>query len=199
MAIRSPWSRAVKPSPVEVVSPEGEIRSKSTAYFTGTTVFIDDMTIDIRAGDELRRRLPNGNDEAWRVDDPKLYETPMLAPHYQVKVSRPQIHPHHQGGNFNITVSGANSRVNINSQDSSTNTIQTNPVFNQARDILTNSAIDASQKTAIRAEIDGMETATNQSAFKESYDRFISSASDHITVFAPILPALMSALLSLPM
>lgn len=196
--MRKPWQRLVKATKVEVVTPEGEIRSTSTAYFTGEVVIIDDMKVDIRVGDELRRQMPNGNDEAWRVDDPKLFETSVLAPHYQVKVSRPQIHPHHQGGNFNITVSGANARVNINSQDSSTNTVQTNPVFNQARDILANLAVDASQKTAIKAEIDGMEAARTQGTFKEAYDGFMGSASDHMTVFAPILPALMSAVMTLP-
>lgn len=196
--MRSPWRKAAKPAPIEIVSPEGEVRCSTTGYFTGSTIFVDDMQADIRVGDEIRRRLPNGNDETWRVDDPKLFDTPMVAAHYQVKVSRQQVHPHHQGGNFNITVSGANSRVNINSQDSSTNFVQTNPVYNQARDILANSNIDASRKTAIRAEIDGMEAAKTQGTFKEAYDRFISSAADHITVFVPILPALTSTLLSLP-
>ena len=195
--MRTPWRTAVKASNIDVVSPEGAVRSTSTAYFTGTTVIIDDMNIDIRPGDELRRRLPNGSDEAFRVDDPKLYETPIMAPHYQVSVSRPQVHPHHQGGNFNITVSGANSRVNINSHDSSTNTVQTNPVYNQVRDILSNSPIDASQQTAIRAEIDSMERAQTQGTFKEAYDRFVASTADHLTLFAPVLPALTAALLAL--
>ena len=81
-----PW-KSIKPDLIDIVSPEGEVRSRVNGYYGGSTFFIDDMNVDVRPGDEIRRRLPNGREEAFFVEDPKFYDS-HFGKHYQVKISR---------------------------------------------------------------------------------------------------------------
>lgn len=193
-----PWKGMTDPDEVEIVSPEGEVRSRVQAYYAGNMFVIEDMSVDVRAGDEIRRRLPNGNDEAFRVDDPKFYGSGGFGKHYQVKVSRSKIHPRKSSGNYTVHVTGANSRVNINSTDTSTNTVQEMTVFNQARELLASSGVALDKAVEIAGHIEEMEKATSQPKFSEGYQRFIAATADNIGVFAPILTALAVALAGLP-
>jgi hypothetical protein len=61
-------------SSFDVIAPDGTIRCSIKGVFTGKMVAVDDASATILAGDELRRRLPNGTEEAFEVVDPKFFE-----------------------------------------------------------------------------------------------------------------------------
>lgn len=93
--------------------------------------------------------------------------------------------------NITYNVTGTNSRVNINSSDSSTNTVtsETVNIFTQLRDAL-NQIGDEEQRETISTKIDAMESSHGTSGFLSDYQGFMASAANHMTVFAPLLPSL---------
>ena len=192
-----PWKIAGEAQAIDVVSPEGEVRSKSLGYFAGSHIIVEDMMIDVRPGDEIRRLLPNGKEEAYLVDDPTCFTSGPFGPHYQIKVSRPKIYQAHTGGNYHVTVSGPNARVNISSTDNSTNVVNGN-VFDQVREALNSAGIEANELRDMRQKLAALEAAETQSAFGKAYQAFVSSLSDHVTVLTPLLPALTAVIGSLP-
>jgi hypothetical protein len=193
-----PWKTLTKPVNIEVVSPEGEVRSRLVAHISGNVVYIDDMSVDVRAGDEIRRVLPNGNEEAFLVTDPTYIDSNHFGKHYQVKVSRRGNFPAHTGGNYNITVSGQNSRVTIGSTDSSTNTISIT-TFNDLRAALKEGVTDQEKLAELNARLDELESAKTQPTFLTAYQKFFATAADYMTLLAPFIPTLATIIPSLPL
>jgi hypothetical protein len=79
-----PWKSTSTPEKIDVVSPEGAVRCSVTGYYGGNIFIIDDMKADVRPGDEIRRSLPNGNEEVFTVEDPKFFRAGPFGDHYQV-------------------------------------------------------------------------------------------------------------------
>ncbi|NKJ23850.1 hypothetical protein [Dyella sp. SG609] len=113
----------ISPDDIDVVAPDGSVRSRVKGYFSGKQFIIDDMTVDVREGDEIRRSLPNGREEAFVVTDPKFYKNGHFGSHYQVSVARRGVFDKSSGDKYTINVSGHNSRVNVGSTDNSSNTV----------------------------------------------------------------------------
>jgi len=88
-------------------------------------------------------------------------------------------------------VSGTNTRVNINSQDSSVNTvkIESSRIFIQLREAL-NQVRNADDRKKIESSIGELESSLGTSKFVSRYQQFMSAIANHITVFGPLLPAL---------
>lgn len=194
----NPWTIAGKPEKIDIVAPEGEIRSSVLAYFAGNIFIIEDMSVDIQTGDEIRRPLPNGKEQAFTVMNPVCYLSGPIAPHYQVKIAPKGTFDQHKGGHNQVTVSGPNSRVNIGSHDSSVNVAISDNVFNDIRKALANAGIDSGELAVLQKKIAAMEAADDQSTFSKAYQGFVGSLADHITVVAPFLPALTQVLSTLP-
>jgi hypothetical protein len=92
--------------------------------------------------------------------------------------------------NITYNVSGTNTRVNINSNDSSTNISKIdNSVFSELRDA-SQQISDEVQRNQILNIINEMEKMHGTDLFLPKYKEFMSSISDHVTVFAPFIPAL---------
>ncbi len=86
-------------------------------------ILIPDANIPIEPDDAILRQLPSGIVERLVVTDPGFYAAVHGIPaHYQVKYRREGQKPAGTPG-YHIHLSGDNSRVNINSIDSSANTI----------------------------------------------------------------------------
>lgn len=120
-----PWRNVTSPDDVDIVAPDGLVRSRVKAYYSGKQFIIDDMSVDVRPDDEIRRLLPNGREETFVVTDPKYYSDGPFGPHYQVAIVRRGVFDRRTGGHYTINVSGPNSRVNLGSTDNSTNTAVT--------------------------------------------------------------------------
>lgn len=178
-------------SKLDIVTPEGVIRSTTEAIVTGKEIVIPDETVIIQPGDELRRTLPNGTDETFEVIDPVfVQETFGIAGHFQVKVQRKGTFPHGKGGNYSITVSGTNSRVNIGSTDRSINVNVDQSVMSNLRHAITDRVQDAEERAALLSAVAEMEKAEDGTALGAAYQRLIASAANHMSVIAPFLPAL---------
>lgn len=182
-------------SSFEIFGPEGESRGVTKAIHTGDKIIVLDTQLVIQPRDEMRRVLPNGTDETFEVTDPHFQEETFGIPaHYQVSVRRKGLFPHNSGGHLNISVSGANSRVNIGSTDNSTNVIQNSSVFADMRSAITSGVEDAEQQRELIAAIDQMEATRGRTDFVGAYQKFIGLAADHIGVIGPLLPALAALL-----
>jgi hypothetical protein len=185
-----PWKMLGDRQEIDVVAPDGTVRCRVIGYYGGTEFIIDDMTADIRQGDEIRRLLPNGREEAFVVRDPKYYGQGPFGPHYQVKIARGGVYPEHTGGNYKIHVSGSNSRVNIDSTDRSINTVVGGDVFNQLRKALDEGIGDEGERKKLKNLVNQLEAARDQKSFAASYQALIASAANHMTVIMPFLPGL---------
>lgn len=93
-----------------------------------------------------------------------------------------------------IHVSGPNSRVNINSSDHSTNTVVGDSIFREIYKALDESVHNDAARAHLKMLVSAMESAPNKQSFTASYQAFIASAADHITVLTPFLPALTNLL-----
>lgn len=189
----APLKSLAKPEQITIVAPDGSIRCQVRAYFAGNIFIIDDMKADLEPGDELRRVLPNGKDDVYKVDDPKLFDTGHMPAHYQVKVSRKGSFAHQTGG-YLVNVSGANARVNIGSTDNSTNIVQTGNIFADMRQAIDAKVADPTRKAEIIAAINEAEAAKGSSGFLQAYQKVIGIAADHLGLLSPFLPALTAML-----
>ena len=86
---------------------------------------------------------------------------------------------------------GHNARLNLDSADHSTNSVSVSKdqVFGQLRE-KAQSISDDRDQAAILERITALENANTAGGFLSAYQAFMSIASDHITVFGPLLPAL---------
>lgn len=196
--MEKPWVGNATPEKIDIISPQGEIKSSVLGYFAGTVFFIDDITTDIQAGDEIRRALPNGKEQAFTVKDPAYYATEGLAPHYQVKIQPKGTFDKNRGGNYHVTVNGSNSRVNIASHDNSVNLNISKDIFSEIRQTLNSAGIEPMQLASLQKQLAAMEASKDKGAFSKAYQGFVAGLADHITVVAPFLPTLTQLLGKFP-
>lgn len=189
-----PWASLIQPDQIDVVSPEGQVRSRVPGYYDGEGFVIDEMSVDVRPGDEIRRGLPSGQEEAFVVADPKYFGSGPFGPHYQIKVSRRGQFPRHAGGNYALSVSGPNARINIHSTDNSTNIANSNNVFSEVRSALEAAGLPPEKLVEVDTRLAEMTAAKDKGTFAKAYQSFIGSVADHITVVAPFLPAITDVL-----
>jgi hypothetical protein len=100
-----------------------------------------------------------------------------------------------QPPNITYVASGTNARVNVNSADSSVNVIsaEASEVFDRLRERL-GQIEDEVKREEIATAIDNMESAYGSDNFQSRYKEFMAVLADHVTVFAPFLPALANQL-----
>ena len=97
----------------------------------------------------------------------------------------------------NVQVSGPNARVNINSTDRSTNVAVGGNVFASLREAIQRDVADAGERERLGPLVDALESAKDRTSFMSAYQKLIASAADHMTVLAPLLPALTNLLTNL--
>lgn len=178
-------------SDLRVVAPDGVIRSTARGIFSGKQVSVFDASLQVFAGDELRRTLPNGTEEAFEVIDPKFFEDFHGIPaNFQIDVRRKGTFEAGKGGHFNIHVSGQNARVNFQSTDNSTNIAGGGDVFADLASAVQKSVSDEDQRVAIVQAIALMKEQEEKAGFKQAYRDFMGLAADHLGVILPFLPVL---------
>jgi len=121
-----------------------------------------------------------------------------IAAHYQSKVRKETAVERTQSPSHIVyNLIGPNSRVNIQSSDSSTNivNVETSALFEALRKTLDGSIADQALQHRLRETINAMQASAGTRSFSERYKDFIALAADHVTVFAPFLPALTQLLL----
>lgn len=178
-------------SDLDLVGKDGAVRGRSSGIVTSKGITIWDETLVIASGDELRRTLPNGTDETYEVIDPVFQQAWEGIPaHFQVEVRKKGTFAHGTGGNYSITVTGQNSRVNVGSHDQSVNIAVDNGTFDRLRQALTDQVADEAERAKLLAAVADMERARGKEDLAPAYQRFIASAANHMSVISPFLPAL---------
>lgn len=158
-------------------------------------IFIDDGSLNIEEGDIIERVLPNGAKEQYLVVDRGFYRGAHGIPdHYQIKVEKQSGYVKLSRGTvineYHITNAD---KVNIQSTDNSTTyQITANDIstLNTLRSLA--KGLDEEQK--IVSAVDEMQESIGKKSFAEKYNAFVQSVANHMTIFAPFIPAL-SALL----
>jgi hypothetical protein len=91
----------------------------------------------------------------------------------------------------NIHFHGPNARLNVDSVDNSNNSasVSADSIFVELRE-QAKSIEDEAARTAILSRIDSLESANGTGGFLAAYQSFMATASNHITVFALLLPTL---------
>jgi hypothetical protein len=124
-------------STCDIVSSAGELIATTKAAVLPKLIVVFDTSIPINVGDEVRRKLPSGKDEAFEVIEPTYFEKLHgTKAHYQLKYRRKGEFTHGTGGNYTLHVSGNNSRVNIGSTDQSTNVVVEGDLFGNLTAVL---------------------------------------------------------------
>ncbi|WP_319320748.1 hypothetical protein [Shinella sp.] len=179
-------------SEFEIIGQDGQPKGLVQAVYSSSMIAVFDPMASIVVGDEMRRVITNGSEEAFEVVDPVFYEGGAGIPaHFQVKIRRKGTFPPGSGGNYSIQVSGNNARVNVHSIDKSTNIINDARIFNELRTAIA-AEVPAGilQRNLIQAVEEMSASTSDRPSFLAAYQKFISSAADHMTVVAPFLPAL---------
>jgi len=178
---------------VALVKQDGTRTENVKAVVQSTDITIFDTSLNVEEGDRIERRLPSGRVESYLVLDTGFSPGHSPAPaFYQMKVRKESAIRDDRGGSsivYNRT--GPNARVNVNSMDSSTNITNVNSaeLFVKMRDAA--AEIQNSERRQLMVErIEEMERSQGSQGFAKRYSEFISLAADHMSLFAPFMPAL---------
>lgn len=159
-------------------------------------IFVDDGTVNIEEGDIIERVLPSGAKEQYLVVDRGFYKGMRGIPdHYQITVEKQSTYTKVSRGQvinqYNITNAD---RVNIHSTDNST-TYQITANDLSILETVRTLAKGLNNEQEIISAVDEMQDNVGKRGFAEKYNAFIQSVANHMTIFAPFIPAL-SALLT---
>jgi len=155
-------------------------------------ILVADVTLPIEEKDKIIRLLPSGVKEIFVVTDPG-YQAGIggIKPHYQIKYRREsEIDKKVAPQNITYNVSGPNARINIGSTDSSTNISNSEKLFTEIRELLTARIADQDERTSLLSKVDELEASQGTKGYVSKYQQFMAQAANHMTVLAPILPAL---------
>jgi hypothetical protein len=175
----------------DIVAPDGIVRARTKGIYATDTVMIEDTSVHIEAGDELRRTLSNGREEVFTVVDPVFNEQFHTIPaHYQVVIQRKGAFPAKTGGNYSFHLTGPNARVNLQSTDNSTNIAVGGDLFGNLSAALRAKVGDEDKLQQLLSAVEEMKRTQSQSGFAAAYQKFVALSADHLSIIAPFLPAL---------
>jgi hypothetical protein len=63
-----PWRKLTNPQAIDIVASDATVRCRGDSFYSGSTFTIDDMSVDVQPGDEIRRLLPNGRSIGREVE-----------------------------------------------------------------------------------------------------------------------------------
>lgn len=183
---------------VTLVKANGERHEDIEASVQSDMIFIDDASLPIEEDDTIIRNLPNGLVEKYEVLDSGFHEKFSSIPaHYQVKVkkltgSKPS------SNDKTVYNLGDNSRVNINSNDSSINIInmESKHLFAEIKSKVEENIESEKERQELIKRLNALEKAHNTPSFSEKYAEFMAIAANHTTVLTPYFPALAQLLVS---
>lgn len=168
----------------------GEIIDNIEALVEPNKIFVDDSSVVIEEGDFFERTLTNGAIENYEVLDRGFYKgTHGIPDHYQVSVRKTTVRTYDSGVTYNF--SNNSGKVNINSKDNSTNIKITLSEQDKALfDVIESLTVSLDNQEELLEAIHKMKEDVGTSRFPEKYNAFIQSAANHMTLFAPFIPAL---------
>ena len=186
---------------ITVIDKDGNRHENLPAVVSAKSIITRHAKVPIESGNSIERKLPNGMVEEFTVinaqyyigrgtSKPDFYEITYERRDARSQQSRPQP--------INVHISGSpQSHVNIDSEDHSINISfgDAGPLFDEIRGLLREAVEDSAELESLLEKVDAMESSREAGGFRQAYVSFMSAAADHMTVLAPVLPAL-AALLS---
>jgi hypothetical protein len=176
---------------VTLVKKDGTVvRRDISASVQAKMIFIDDATLPIETDDHILRTLPSKLDEDFVVTDATFYNAGSLS-HWEIKYRRSNA-PLAPTQTIINNISGHNARVNIGSTDNSVNQVIENSekVFSELAEALRRNVAQDDARDRLITLVEDMRSGASKGTFKETYQKFITAAADHMTIVAPFLPAL---------
>ena len=156
-------------------------------------IIVHDETLPFEEGDTLLRKLTNGYTERYTILDTGFHQGLHKIPaSFQMKVRKETNVRNDQVGSVIYNLYGAQARVNVQSTDNSINTYNAGAtaIFNDLRQQISQNITSEPERDTLLMRVDEMELAHQTGGFLEKYQAFIASAADHITIIAPLIPAL---------
>jgi hypothetical protein len=99
-----------------------------------------------------------------------------------------------EGKEFKVSqtfnVSGSNARINIGSTDVSTNVVHQHTPFSEVREAIESGVADGVERAELLQRLAELERAKDGKSAMERYQAFVTTAANHMTILAPLLPAL---------
>jgi hypothetical protein len=190
---------------VKVVLKDGTVYTDVRASVQLEKIFTQRVDIPLTEGSFFVRTLPNGIEETYEVLNTG-YSAGMsgratgIPAMFQARVRKITEIPRVVQQSHTYNLHGANSRVNISSEDNSLNISIENPgkLLDDLKELVLKEVKDATKLEEIQASIEEMRNAKNQTTFSKAYGKFLASAADHIGVFQPLVTGLMILLQNLP-
>ena len=181
---------------VKIIKKDLTVIEDVEALVDRNKIFIDDGSLDIEEGDIMERVLPSGAKEQYLVIDRGFYRGAHGIPdHYQISVEKQSTYTKTSRGqvinNYNITNAD---KVNIHTNDNST-TYQITANDLSIMETVRTLAKGLDNEQEIILAVDEMRNNVGKKSFTDKYNAFIQSVANHMTIFAPFIPAL-SALLT---
>jgi hypothetical protein len=159
-------------------------------------VLLLESKLPITEGDILRRTLPNELTEEYAIEHVEFQDADMDFPAMMTAHVRKRgsaLHDRQRGvSRVNYNLTGANSRININSVDNSVNTLTENSpaVFSELADAITAQVQDANFRLQLAAAIREMNETCGTAQFTGRFQEFMALAANCMTVVMPFVPAL---------
>ena len=178
---------------ITLVKQDGTRYENVPAQVDPRMIFIDDAELPVEEGDRLERVLSNGLIERYVVLDRGFYSAGGGFPaHYQAKVRKETAIDPGRPPSQVYNVHGPNARINVNSQDQSTNVsfAGNTSVFAAAQGAIAGASMPDADRQEILTRLRDLEAAAGTQTFVERYQQFITAAANHMTVLAPFLPAI---------
>ena len=180
---------------VTLVNKDGRRHENIRASVQTEKIYIDDVTVPITAGDKIERTLPSAQEEVFLVTNAHLWSgVGSIKPYYEIAYEREgaqRIHSQRTAVNVHVSDS-PQARVNLYSTDQSINVSNHQPeaVFSEIRDRLKESVANLSDLKLLLERVEDMDRSLENGDFKTAYKNFMAAAADHMTILAPVLPAL---------
>lgn len=184
---------------VTLIKADGQIFKDIPASVQSGLILTQNPSIPIEDGDKFERKLPSGVVERFIVFDTGYHNAFHGIPaHYQSKVKKESaVNSEKSRAQVVYNLIGPNTRVNIQSTDSSTNivNVETNTLFSEIKKVISEAIADETIRSNLAKEVDAMQSAVGTRSFSDHYKNFIGLAADHIAVFTPFIPALSQLLI----
>jgi hypothetical protein len=178
---------------VTLIKNNGERYENVEAIVQSDMILTEDTSLLIEEDDTIIRKLPNGLVDKYKVLDKGFQNAFSSMPaHYQIKVQKLTGNGKSSKDRKTVYNLGDNSRININSDDSSINIINTEStnLFAEIKSTVKNEVEDIAEREKLLDKIEELEKAQNSSSFSQKYAEFMAIAANHATILAPFFHAL---------
>lgn len=183
---------------IVVIKADGTRSREFKAVVARDKIVFDDTDFPLDDGDFIERRLPHDRVELYEVLE-SGYQPGMgsIPDHYQATVRKTTSRVPPRGGpTTNVTLSGPNARINVNSIDASTNVVN-GDIDPREFDELINKlkeAVPAGERERLVDQVQAMRQVLGSAEYNRAFQDFIQLAANWMTIVAPFIPALTRAL-----